>query len=114
MTNNFTDVHPTLDNYWRAIILFGQNTACYKFALAQSLLEFASEKSTQISFDDLGERYAAHICNHLQTSNIQGVNPSNSFLAACSKFNDGEIDKDRLIETAKTTGFRYVFDAFHN
>ena len=71
MTNNFTDVHPTLDNYWRAIILFGQNTACYKFALAQSLLEFASEKSTQISFNDLGERYAAHICNHLQTSNIQ-------------------------------------------
>ena len=45
MTNNFTDVHPTLDNYWRAIILFGQNTACYKFALAKSLLEFASEKS---------------------------------------------------------------------
>lgn len=114
MTNNFTDVHPTLDNYWRAIILFGQNTACYKFALAQSLLEFASEKSTQISFNDLGERYAAHICNHLQTLNIQGVNPSNSFLAACSKFNDGEIDKDRLIETTKTTGFRYVFDAFHN
>ena len=31
---NFVDVEPTLENYWRAIILFGRNTASYKFALA--------------------------------------------------------------------------------
>lgn len=33
---NFVDVEPTLENYWRAIILFGKNTASYKFALAKS------------------------------------------------------------------------------
>ncbi|MDF5722160.1 MAG: hypothetical protein PUP91_17065 [Rhizonema sp. PD37] len=32
---------PTLEEYWRAIILFGKNAASYKFALAQSLLELA-------------------------------------------------------------------------
>ena len=33
---NFVDVEPTLENYWRAIILFGKNTASYKFALANT------------------------------------------------------------------------------
>src|SRR4030095_3016186 len=37
----FTEVRPTLDNYWRAIILFGRNVASYKFALGKSLLAFA-------------------------------------------------------------------------
>lgn len=36
---NFVDVEPTLENYWRAIILFGKNTASYKFALAKSLID---------------------------------------------------------------------------
>jgi hypothetical protein len=34
----FTDVQPSLDNYWRAIILFGRNVAAYKFALGKTLL----------------------------------------------------------------------------
>jgi hypothetical protein len=37
--NSLTEVHPSLDNYWRAIILFGRNVASYKFALGKSLLE---------------------------------------------------------------------------
>jgi len=28
---------PSIENYWRSIILFGKNVASYKFALAQSL-----------------------------------------------------------------------------
>jgi len=35
----FYEVEPSLDNYWRAIILFGRNVASYKFALAKSLYE---------------------------------------------------------------------------
>ncbi len=29
----FEDTEPSLDGYWRAIILFGRNVASYKFAL---------------------------------------------------------------------------------
>lgn len=36
--STFTRTDPTLENYWRAIILFGSNVASYKFALARSLL----------------------------------------------------------------------------
>ncbi len=36
---NFIDIQPTLENYWRSIILSGRNVASYKFALGKSLLE---------------------------------------------------------------------------
>jgi hypothetical protein len=32
----FTETKPTLDNYWRSIILFGRNVASYKFALGEA------------------------------------------------------------------------------
>ncbi len=36
---DFQDRHRTLENYWRAVILFGQNVASYKLALAESLID---------------------------------------------------------------------------
>ena len=38
----FYQVEPTLDNYWRSSILFGNNVESYKFALAKSLYELSS------------------------------------------------------------------------
>ena len=56
---NFVDVEPTLENYWRAIILFGKNTASYKFALAKSLINVSLDrKSDLITLDDLALPYA--------------------------------------------------------
>ena len=37
----FKEQYPSLESYWRSIILFGRNVASYKFALAKSLLEIA-------------------------------------------------------------------------
>ncbi|MFY0678229.1 MAG: hypothetical protein JXR18_13175 [Neptuniibacter sp.] len=37
----FFKVDPTLSSYWRSIILFGQNSASYKFALAKSLIDLS-------------------------------------------------------------------------
>ena len=63
---NFVDVEPTLENYWRAIILFGKNTASYKFALAKSLIDVSLErKSDLITLDDLALPYALHLAEHL-------------------------------------------------
>jgi len=39
----FTEVQPTLENYWRSIILFGRNVASYKFGLGKSLLELSQQ-----------------------------------------------------------------------
>jgi hypothetical protein len=31
----FLEVQPSIENYWRALILFGRNVASYKFALGR-------------------------------------------------------------------------------
>ena len=42
----FTTEIPSLESYWRAIILFGQNVASYKFALGGALLELGKGPET--------------------------------------------------------------------
>ena len=48
----FTEVQPTLENYWRSIILFGRNVASYKFALGKSLLELSKQGREIVTLDD--------------------------------------------------------------
>ena len=43
MSESFVTIKPTLEDYWRGIILRGMNNASYKFALAKSLLEMAPQ-----------------------------------------------------------------------
>lgn len=114
MTHPFTQAMPTLDNYWRSIVLFGQNTACYKFALAQALLEKAGTGVSEVPLNALAEVYADNICQHLIKSPIQGTNPTNSYLQICRDYSEGKAEQNKLIDATKRTGFRYVFDAFHN
>ena len=33
MSSRFYDIDPSLENYWRGVILFGRNVASYKFAV---------------------------------------------------------------------------------
>ena len=111
---NFVDVEPTLENYWRAIILFGKNTASYKFALAKSLIDVSLErKSDLITLDDLALPYALHLAQHLKHSPKQSTAKTSQFIQACQDFNEGKIDEDRLIQITKKEGFKYVLDAFH-
>ena len=66
---NFIDVEPTLENYWRAIILFGRNTASYKFALAKALIDVSLERDSDlISLENFAPPYAIHLCEHLKRS----------------------------------------------
>ena len=114
MAKNFLKVTPTLEDYWRSIILFGRNTASYKFALANSLLYFGSLQKDEIKIDDMAEKFSKHICQHLIKNDKQDTSASNSYLNKCRQFNAGKIEKNALIDATKTDGFRYVFDAFHN
>ena len=98
---------------WRSILLFGSNTAAYKFALGGALLEVASTGSESITVQDLAVLFAKRICDHLKVEDRQAINPSSSFLAACRQYNAEEIDQDALIGSTISQGFRYVFDAFH-
>lgn len=111
---NFVDVEPTLENYWRAIILFGKNTASYKFALAKSLIDVSLERQSDlITLDDLALPYALHLAEHLKHSPKQSTAKTSQFIQAFQDFNESKIDEDRLIQITKKEGFKYVLDAFH-
>lgn len=112
--SKFLAIDPKLEDYWRAIILFGKNVACYKFALAKSLLELAPQGKSIITLEDLAEPYSRHIIEHLKIVDKQTTSLSSRFLHACRQFNTGDITKTRLIDTTVQRGFENVIDAFHN
>ena len=49
--SEFYEIEPSLESYWRAVILFGRNVASYKFALAKSLYDLKAEGNTIITLD---------------------------------------------------------------
>lgn len=110
---SFLDKTPDLETYWRSIILFGKNSASYKFALAKSLIELGSSEQELISLEDLAEPFARHICCHLKNNAAQTTQRPGKFLKACMAYNSQEIGLDELITQAKKEGFRYVIEHFH-
>ena len=109
----FKEEHPSLDSYWRSIILFGRNVASYKFALAKSLLEIAPTGKTEITLEELAVPFSRNLCEHLETAPKQATSNSSKFLEACKKYNTHEISEDELIGTTVRLGFNNVIDAFH-
>lgn len=110
---DFKEQHPSLDSYWRSIILFGRNVASYKFALAKSLLEIAPTGKTHITLEELSVPFSKHLCEHIAKSPKQATSQSSSFLDACKDFNAGKITQTQLIHVTKAKGFNNVIDAFH-
>ena len=110
----FQEEHPSLESYWRSVILFGQNVASYKFALAKSLLRLAEEGKTEITLAELAVPYSQELCAHLKVAPKQVTSKSSKFLEICKQYNDGNAEYDELIATTVKLGFNNVIDAFHN
>ena len=110
---SFASKQPQLEDYWRGIVLFGRNVACYKFALAKSLLELKPESGQLVKLEDLAPVYSGHIAKHLMQADKQGTSGSSKFLDGCRKYNAGSIDQTELIELTIRYGFNNVIDAFH-
>jgi len=111
--SQFTEEFPSLESYWRSVVLFGKNTASYKFALAKSLLQLVSPEITRISLEDLAVPFAKNITEHLKTSDKQGTFKNSRFLEAARQFNRGELNEQELQTTTVSLGFNNVLDAFH-
>jgi hypothetical protein len=113
---DFIGIDPSREDYWRSIILFGKNVACYKFALAKSLLELAPAEKSVITLDELAVPFSRYVTEHLHLSDAQSqasLMPY-PFLEACRQFNRGSMTKDELIQTTAKEGFKVVLDKFHN
>ncbi|MEO1955274.1 MAG: HNH endonuclease, partial [Gammaproteobacteria bacterium] len=65
MSTSFITKEPTLEDYWRGIILLGRNSASYKFALAESLLELKPQSGQLVKLGDLAPVFARNITEHL-------------------------------------------------
>jgi hypothetical protein len=109
----FADVQPTLDNCWRAIILFGRNVASYKFALGKTLLEATEAGKTFVPLTELASPFARHIADHLMLADKQTTQRSSQFLQACRNFNRGDVSEEQLRDVTVRHGFNHVIDAFH-
>jgi len=114
MSVNFQENDPSLESQWRSIILFGKNSATYKFAFGKSLLEIVSKEQNTVSLKDLSPIFVNSILEHLKKNDRQGNSNSSTFLNVCRKYNKGEIDYDNLLNVTEKYGFVNVVDAFQN
>ncbi|WP_432929188.1 HNH endonuclease [Microbispora sp. CA-135349] len=102
----------TGESVWRAIVLYGANSATYKFAFGATLLEVAATGRDRVTLEELAPRYAELICHALQRQPRQGTAARSRFLDACRAFNAGELDRDGLHRRTVQLGFTNVIDAF--
>ena len=105
---------PSLESQWRALILFGKNSATYKFAFAKSLLELIERETTSISLKELAKPFSKNITEHLKSSDKQGNSNSSKFLNVCRDYNNKIIDEAQLLKQTERLGFVNVVDAFQN
>jgi len=114
MATTFQINDPSLESQWRAIILFGKNSATYKFAFAKSLLELVEKEKTKISLEELAIPFVKNIITHLKKSDRQGSAASSKFLEGCRNYISGKITQNEMYELTENYGFVNVVDAFQN
>ena len=114
MNTQFQINDPSLESQWRAIILFGKNSATYKFAFAKALLGLVEQQKTNISLSDLAVPFANSIVDHIKKSDKQGNATSSKFLNGCRNYINKNISKDELYNLTEKYGFVNVVDAFQN
>lgn len=114
MSTKFQINDPSIESQWRALILFGKNSATYKFAFAKSLLSLIEMQKTKISLSELAIPYADSIIDHLKKNNKQGNSKSSKFLDGCRDFIAENISKEQLYSVTEKYGFVDVIDAFQN
>lgn len=114
MSELFTHRDLSLESQWRSIILFGKNTATYKFAFAKALLEVVSKEKTVVTLDDLAPTFVKSIVDHLKLHDKQGSFSSSTFLDSCRDYINGKITQSQLHDSTVKLGFVNVVDAFQN
>lgn len=103
---------PTVEDCWRGVVLYGRNTASYKFALAASLLELNPVSGQLVKLEELAPAFAKHVARHLQEAPKQITTRDGKFIQACLSFNT-DHDLNKLVDSTVAHGFANVIDAFH-
>ena len=111
--DEFQSTSPSAASCWRAVILFGANSASYKFALGKTLLELGAQGRTFVPLEELAGPYSNHLVEHLKTSPRQATSITSQFLEECGKYSKGEVTREQMLASTVRLGFNNVLDAFH-
>jgi hypothetical protein len=114
MITKFQLNDPSVESQWRALILFGKNSATYKFAFAKALLKVIENQNTRITLNELAVPFADSIIEHLRKNDKQGNSNTSKFLQGCRDFISEDISKEQLYSITEKYGFVNVVDAFQN
>ncbi len=112
--SSFAGADQRTSEHFRSVVLFGPNSASYKFALAKSLIELGRDGTEVVPLEDLAVPFARHVCEHIAVVDRQATSSQSKFLDACRFFNAGVITEDELRDATTLLGFKNVLDAFHN
>jgi 5-methylcytosine-specific restriction endonuclease McrA len=118
--SNFYSTAPTPQAAWRTIVLLGNNTRTYKFALGHALLECASSGKTSVTLEELGRSYALEIAKHNQYPQGSGVDEQSptDFLAIVERERAATLEAgqptDVLVDAAVRSMPGMVMQKFHN
>lgn len=112
--NKFIFDQPTLDSYFRGIILFGNNVASYKFALGKSIIELAENGADFIPLKDLAIPFIKYTNEHYLKGNKQITSNSSKYFDAFEKYNSQDIELDEMVKLTLNNPFKNVIDRFHN
>jgi hypothetical protein len=82
----FEEEYPSQESYWRAVILFGRNSASYKFSMAKSLIGLIPSGKSFITLEELAVPFLNNLIDHLKLSDKQTTSQSSTMLTACRKF----------------------------
>ncbi len=114
MSTMFQINDPSLESQWRSLILFGKNSATYKFAFAKALIDLIDAQKTTISLADLAVPFSSYIVEHLKVNDKQGNSQSSKYLSSCRDYINNKISVDQLYRDTERLGFVNVIDAFQN
>lgn len=95
----------------RAVLVFGKNSATYKFALAKTLLEL--NPSSEMKYGDIGQIFLKHLVEHHQICPHQHNRGETKLTRAIDDHLAGKLPWDRLFDVAEESIYNNVFDAFH-
>jgi 5-methylcytosine-specific restriction endonuclease McrA len=93
-------------------VLYGRNTASYKFALASALLDLKPGSGELVKLDELAPVYAQQVAKHLRIAPKQITTSNGKFIQSCLAFNE-DNDLSKLVDMTMAHGFANVIDAFH-
>ena len=96
----------------RAIIVFGKNSATYKFALLKTLMDLPAV--SELKYEDIGTPFLTHLLDHHRTCPHQFNRSSTQLSNAMDEHIAGNRSWDELFSIAERNIYNNVFDALQN